>query len=899
MGKTKQFQQEYVREDLIRELYNDNLSSWQEVWQYNHNLEPWYEVQVSSHGNITITIPKRTTADGTIYYLIRGQYIPLDYIVASTYLANPNDYTSVIHVDGNKRNNKVHNLRWDTDPTHQRPSKPRHQVITELVSSGVNPLPSATDQAIYNISYEMTNLRSHFNINTGQYMIPGYENSYNSAPKVTKASERTLSARYNHIQELTHGLPLAQWMEEDKKNPDNTIFCKDSGVRYDIPTKKVAELVEQLEQKFREEHPQEAFMDEYLHMSRTLSSYEEMVRRHAREKAEREAKKVQTLDNQDNYNDSSVNIQEILGEYSENTQSSTQTNTEAQSKEQQSSQNQEDNHNNSINDASKTESSSQTGLTTKEMLEQLRKNTISQQKVETQTEKTQTTSPQSTDATSSNTGKSTNAQKPTQSAGDWFGYSTYSQATSNSVDKTSTQGQQTQPIIQQQYPYSAQQEQYGQASIITTAKHQSPKQETQENHNNSPMFSPEHQAVPHTFSREADMFSGNRSVFKPTDEDLYTEEEYNRAHNLEDLSSLVQQEGPKFYIDPMTKKFAVPPVDKNGNKIYTPISLEPKKWEYPHKITTDQTLVSQNNPTSLQQINPNELMTDEQARAMGLAFAPPITMQMRSDIYMENKLTEMSNNFNKAQQTGGVADVEAMKKAAEMFKTIPFPELARQGWRTPNGGKPVAVIERDGTRRIFNSISEAATFCNINKSNITRCCKGQIAQCHGLKFCYVDPRDINTVFKEYINDINGKENPNITEFRDRPRKRRGRPYKDVNHPENVAYREALEEYQDKHPRVMSEDLKQRLKHERNRVAYAENKELQKEQKMDKLVDSLKDSMSPEVYQIIVSEMNKKKAIRKLQEQQQELENHNDCLDVENIADNESETVGSLSEKNKN
>ena len=44
-------------------------------------------------------------------------------LVAETFISNPNNYTEVDHIDRNKQNNKVSNLRW---VTHQENMKKKY-----------------------------------------------------------------------------------------------------------------------------------------------------------------------------------------------------------------------------------------------------------------------------------------------------------------------------------------------------------------------------------------------------------------------------------------------------------------------------------------------------------------------------------------------------------------------------------------------------------------------------------------------------------------------------------------------------------------------------------------------------------------------------------------------------
>ena len=95
------------------------LNTEPEIWKPIPNYEGLYEV--SSYGNI------RNARKLLKFYEINSGYLALKLVkdkqrisplvhrlVAQSFCSNPNNYAEVNHIDGNKLNNHISNLEWNT-----------------------------------------------------------------------------------------------------------------------------------------------------------------------------------------------------------------------------------------------------------------------------------------------------------------------------------------------------------------------------------------------------------------------------------------------------------------------------------------------------------------------------------------------------------------------------------------------------------------------------------------------------------------------------------------------------------------------------------------------------------------------------------------------------------------
>ena len=142
----------------------------------------------------------------------------------------------------------------------------------------------------------------------------------------------------------------------------------------------------------------------------------------------------------------------------------------------------------------------------------------------------------------------------------------------------------------------------------------------------------------------------------------------------------------------------------------------------------------------------------------------------------------------------GGTDLNTLQVKAQKIVEIPMEKLMEEGVRGGNyNKKKVCCTLRNGAEKIFDSVTEAAEFCGVDHSAISKCCRGNIGLVKGMHFRYVELKDIESVLDMYINDI-AEASGNKPEVDLTPRKR-GRPAGTTK--EAMAVRRALEAAQKK------------------------------------------------------------------------------------------------------
>ena len=142
----------------------------------------------------------------------------------------------------------------------------------------------------------------------------------------------------------------------------------------------------------------------------------------------------------------------------------------------------------------------------------------------------------------------------------------------------------------------------------------------------------------------------------------------------------------------------------------------------------------------------------------------------------------------------GGTDLNTLQVKAQKIVEIPMEKLMEEGVRGGNyNKKKVCCTLRNGAEKIFDSVTEAAEFCGVDHSAISKCCRGNIGLVKGMHFRYVELKDIESVLDMYINDI-AEAAGNKPEVDLTPRKR-GRPAGTTK--EARAVRRALEAAQKK------------------------------------------------------------------------------------------------------
>ena len=104
----------------------------QEEWKV---LEENKNIEISSFGNVRRNGQKVTPyadPEGYLRCSIGGKTERVHRLVAKYFIPNPNNYNMVDHIDQDKTNNKVNNLRWTTPSENGKNavySKPRYEPI--------------------------------------------------------------------------------------------------------------------------------------------------------------------------------------------------------------------------------------------------------------------------------------------------------------------------------------------------------------------------------------------------------------------------------------------------------------------------------------------------------------------------------------------------------------------------------------------------------------------------------------------------------------------------------------------------------------------------------------------------------------------------------------------------
>ena len=102
----------------------------------------------------------------------------------------------------------------------------------------------------------------------------------------------------------------------------------------------------------------------------------------------------------------------------------------------------------------------------------------------------------------------------------------------------------------------------------------------------------------------------------------------------------------------------------------------------------------------------------------------------------------------------GGTDLNTLQVKAQKIVEIPMEKLMEEGVRGGNyNKKKVCCTLRNGAEKIFDSVTEAAEFCGVDHSAISKCCRGNIGLVKGMHFRYVELKDIESVLDMYINDI--------------------------------------------------------------------------------------------------------------------------------------------------
>ena len=102
----------------------------------------------------------------------------------------------------------------------------------------------------------------------------------------------------------------------------------------------------------------------------------------------------------------------------------------------------------------------------------------------------------------------------------------------------------------------------------------------------------------------------------------------------------------------------------------------------------------------------------------------------------------------------GVVDLSELQRKATIIREMNNSDgEEKNAVQNANLKKNVLAVLPNGTEKTFGSVIEAADWCNVDKSAISKCCHGKMPHVKGVKFRFIDIEDINSVLNSYINDV--------------------------------------------------------------------------------------------------------------------------------------------------
>ena len=77
----------------------------------NYEIRNEYPHEIRKRSDKFI-VNERISITGYVYYIMSGKECFKHHIIATKWIYNPNNYINVEHINGNRRDNHLENLRW-------------------------------------------------------------------------------------------------------------------------------------------------------------------------------------------------------------------------------------------------------------------------------------------------------------------------------------------------------------------------------------------------------------------------------------------------------------------------------------------------------------------------------------------------------------------------------------------------------------------------------------------------------------------------------------------------------------------------------------------------------------------------------------------------------------------